>query len=236
MDWTWVIIAAVAAALFSWFFRRDRPVPEEPRKFHLGDITLDALITYCGYDYSKPILLAIKGKVYDVTKAAAKFGPGKPLHVYAGREVARALALGSVREEDCGGDAVHDLGADEAQRLADAVAEYDKEYDVVGQVVPLKELTLQQLAQHDGSDPTKPLYLAIKGTIFDVSKGSQFYGPDGVYPFAGHECARALALISTDLKDCNGDLSDLGYAELENLREWDAKFRFKYPIVGKLIG
>lgn len=57
----------------------------------------------------------------------------------------------------------------------------------------------------------------------------------GVYPFAGHECARAFALISTDLKDCNDNLSDLGYAEKESLREWEAKFRFKYPIVGKVV-
>ena len=36
--------------------------------------------------------------------------------------------------------------------------------------------------------------------------GAEFYGPDGIYPFAGHECARAFALISTDVADCNADL------------------------------
>ena len=40
---------------------------------------------------------------------------------------------------------------------------------------------------------------------FDV--GAEFYGPDGIYPFAGHECARAFALISTDVADCNADLT-----------------------------
>lgn len=39
------------------------------------------------------------------------------------------------------------------------------------QVVAPKELTVEELIKYDGSDPAKPIYLAIKGTIFDVSKG-----------------------------------------------------------------
>lgn len=35
--------------------------------------------------------------------------------------------------------------------------------------------------------------------------GKEYYGPDGVYPFAGRECARALALQSTDTADCHDD-------------------------------
>lgn len=58
-----------------------------------------------------------------------------------------------------------------------------KTHSHVRQVVPLKQMTLEELASHDGSDPSKPLYLAVKGTVFDVSKGSQFYGPDGACCF-----------------------------------------------------
>ena len=39
-----------------------------------------------------------------------------------------------------------------------------------------------------------------------LAAGAEFYGPDGMYPFAGHECARAFALISTDTADCNDNL------------------------------
>lgn len=54
----------------------------------------------------------------------------------------------------------------------------------------------------------------------------------GVYPFAGKECSRALALMSTDEADCNGNLEGLGFTELDVLRDWTAKFTMKYPIVG----
>ena len=37
--------------------------------------------------------------------------------------------------------------------------------------------TTEELARHDGSDPSKPLLLAVKGYVFDVTaKGSDYYG------------------------------------------------------------
>ncbi len=93
--------------------------------------------------------------------------------------------------------------------------------------------------------------------MFNITKGKQFYGPDGeseaclkapgrsqplrrsgqlrfshkrtslrvpgVYPFAGRECARAFALLSTEIADCNADLKGLSPTEMESLREWKAK-------------
>jgi Cytochrome b5-like Heme/Steroid binding domain len=53
---------------------------------------------------------------------------------------------------------------------------------VGGQVVPEVQLTLAQLAEHDGTNPAKPLYLSVQGTIYDVRKGKNFYGPDGEAP------------------------------------------------------
>lgn len=41
------------------------------------------------------------------------------------------------------------------------------------QVVPERELTLEQLAQHDGSDPSKPMLLAIRSVIFDITAGAR---------------------------------------------------------------
>jgi predicted heme/steroid binding protein len=54
-------------------------------------------------------------------------------------------------------------------------------------------LTPSQLSTYDGSNPDLPIYLAINGTIFDVSAGRQTYGPGGSYSvFAGRDATRAF--------------------------------------------
>ncbi|KAF1939914.1 hypothetical protein EJ02DRAFT_407561 [Clathrospora elynae] len=54
-------------------------------------------------------------------------------------------------------------------------------------------LTDTQLAAYDGTDPTKPIYLALNGTIYDVSISPKTYGPGGSYHFfAGRDAARAF--------------------------------------------
>ncbi|KAI0451805.1 hypothetical protein F5B21DRAFT_485655 [Xylaria acuta] len=53
-------------------------------------------------------------------------------------------------------------------------------------------LTPAELATYDGKDETKPLYLAINGTIYDVSSNRRTYGPDGSYRyFTGVDAARS---------------------------------------------
>ena len=47
--------------------------------------------------------------------------------------------------------------------------------DTCLQIVPMKTLTLSELSEHDGSNPDKPMYLAIRGTVFDVTLGEQSY-------------------------------------------------------------
>jgi len=54
-------------------------------------------------------------------------------------------------------------------------------------------LTDKQLEAYDGTDPDKPVYLALNGTIYDVSASRQTYGPGGSYHFfAGRDAARAF--------------------------------------------
>ncbi|OAL05003.1 cytochrome b5 [Phaeosphaeriaceae sp. SRC1lsM3a] len=54
-------------------------------------------------------------------------------------------------------------------------------------------LTDAELLAYDGSDPSKPIYLAINGTIYDVSISPSTYGPGGSYHFfAGKDAARAF--------------------------------------------
>jgi hypothetical protein len=54
--------------------------------------------------------------------------------------------------------------------------------------------------------------------------------------FAGKECARALALMSTDPADCNSKVADLADAKKEVLRDWQRKFLGKYRVVGAVEG
>ncbi|KAJ9059367.1 Bifunctional protein GlmU [Entomophthora muscae] len=39
--------------------------------------------------------------------------------------------------------------------------------------------TLEELKRYNGSDDTLPIYVAIKGDIFDVSGSRSSYGPGG---------------------------------------------------------
>ncbi|EKD14800.1 uncharacterized protein L3040_003981 [Drepanopeziza brunnea f. sp. 'multigermtubi'] len=67
-------------------------------------------------------------------------------------------------------------------------------------------LTDADLAAYDGTDPTKPIYLAINGTIYDVSLGRRHYGPDGSYHFfSGKDASRAF-VTNCFLEDGNPDL------------------------------
>ncbi|KAF1923210.1 uncharacterized protein M421DRAFT_426021 [Didymella exigua CBS 183.55] len=68
------------------------------------------------------------------------------------------------------------------------------------------QLTDIELTSYDGSDPTKPIYLALNGTIYDVSASPQTYGPGGSYHFfAGRDAARAF-LTGCFVEDAIPDL------------------------------
>lgn len=52
-------------------------------------ITVGDLATYTGQDASKPIYVAIKGRVYDVSRKREVYGPGGSYHVFAGKDASR---------------------------------------------------------------------------------------------------------------------------------------------------
>lgn len=91
-----------------------------------------------------------------------------------------------------------------------------------------------ELAQHNGREGDKSIWLCIRGKIYDVSHKASFYGPDGPYGcFAGRDVTRAMALASTDEKEiANASIADLD--DLSTLNEWIAMFESKYDVVGWL--
>jgi len=101
--------------------------------------------------------------------------------------------------------------------------------------VQLGEVDEEDLRQYDGSDPKKPLLMAIKGQIYDVTQSRMFYGPGGPYAlFAGKDASRALAKMSFEPQDLTGDISGLGPFELDALQDWEYKFMSKYVKVGTI--
>lgn len=59
--------------------------------------------------------------------------------------------------------------------------------------MPLQEFTPAELARYDGSDPELPIYLAINGTVFDVTANRRTYGPGGSYHvFTGADASRGF--------------------------------------------
>ncbi|VAH04965.1 unnamed protein product [Triticum turgidum subsp. durum] len=96
--------------------------------------------------------------------------------------------------------------------------------------VQLGEVDEEELRQYDGSDPKKPLLMAIKGQIYDVTQSTG--GPYAL--FAGKDASRALAKMSFEPQDLNGDTSGLGPFELDALQDWEYKFMSKYVKVGTI--
>ena len=71
--------------------------------------------------------------------------------------------------------------------------------------------------QYDGK-VRDAVYLAVKGRVFDVSSGSEFYGPEGgsYNALAGQDASRALGIMSLHGRDkwvedcCIRRIDDLG--------------------------
>lgn len=81
--------------------------------------------------------------------------------------------------------------------------------------------TKEQLAQFDGTDPEKPVYVAIKGQIFDVSPKREMYAPGkGYHIFAGKDGSRGLGMSSLKVEDAVSDWSTLTDKEKGVLNDW----------------
>ena len=82
-------------------------------------------------------------------------------------------------------------------------------------------LTPSQLSTYNGSNPDLPIYLAINGTIFDVSAGRNTYGPGGSYSvFAGRDATRAF-VTGCFLEDTTDDMrgAELIYMPVDDKEE-----------------
>ncbi|KAH9952410.1 cytochrome b5 [Lactifluus volemus] len=103
--------------------------------------------------------------------------------------------------------------------------------------------TPRTLTKFNGLDGGRIL-LAIAGTVFDVTAGRGFYGPDGMYGnFAGRDASRGMAKQSFDLEMLTpvdqplDKLEDLTPEEM-SVREHeglDRPFFEQYIVCGRLV-
>jgi len=124
---------------------------------------------------------------------------------------------------------------------------------------PVGILSTEELAAYNGEGGGRIL-VSISGRIFDMTRGRDFYGPEGPYhAFAGSDATYMLGAMSTDSPNRNkrnfgqwdpswvSEYSSLhptekvpycenGEFSRETLEGWLNSFVVKYPVVGKLRG
>ncbi|XP_036883503.1 neudesin [Sturnira hondurensis] len=99
---------------------------------------------------------------------------------------------------------------------------------------PVRLFTEEELAGYGGEEEDRPIYLAVKGVVFDVTSGKEFYGRGAPYnALAGKDATRGVAKMSLDPADLTHDTTGLTAKELKSLDDVFTKvYKAKYPIVG----
>ncbi|GAA5910011.1 hypothetical protein JCM8208_006412 [Rhodotorula glutinis] len=125
--------------------------------------------------------------------------------------------------------------ADKLVKTADAVAQApagDKT-----ELDPPKDtpFTKDELAKYDGKDDKTPIYVGIKGRIYDVSAKRDMYGPGcGYHVFVGKDASRGLGKSSLKPEDAVADYSVLTDEEKKVLDDWEKYFQKRYNIIGRV--
>nr|CAG4644153.1 EOG090X0A5G [Lepidurus arcticus] len=98
-------------------------------------------------------------------------------------------------------------------------------------------LSLGEISQLNGQDESTPIYLALLGRVFDVSKGRQYYGPgEGYHIFAGKDASRAFVTGDFTPTGLIDDVLDLDDQDFGGLAEWLRFYHNDYTYIGKLSG
>ena len=91
------------------------------------------LLAYTGRDISRPLLLAIKGRVLDVAEGEDYYGPEGPYKIMAGRDASKAFAMMSLKEEDAHAD-LSGVPDEHLKILDDWYDKLTKKYPTVGRI------------------------------------------------------------------------------------------------------
>ena len=121
-------------------------------------------------------------------------------------------------------------------------AEYEareKERDRLAYIEPKQVWNEEELQPYNGSndDEKGPILMAVKGDVFNVYKGRNFYGVGGEYHImAGRDATRFLAKNRLEEESDEEKAVALNIAERANLEAWYWTIKNKYDRVGSLQG
>jgi len=98
-------------------------------------------------------------------------------------------------------------------------------------------LSADELAMYDGSENGKGLYVAVLGTVYDVSTGRKHYGPGGSYSFfAAKDASRAFVTGDFTAAGLVDDVSGLTSPQWLELLHWFHFYEKTYRYTGKVVG
>ena len=98
-------------------------------------------------------------------------------------------------------------------------------------------MTKAELAKYNGITRSK-LYLSVLGSIFDVTKGSRFYGKgEGYSNLTGRDASRAFVtgVFTQEGGDLTDDLEGLSDEQLAGVVRWWSFYDRDYSFVGRLV-
>lgn len=136
-------------------------------------------------------------------------------------------------EKELIGHIYHYLDNENGERVAVQFAEADALTDTPGTL-----FTPEQLATFNGEKGAS-IYLALLGTVFDVTRGLKHYGPGCSYNFfVGRDAS--VSFVNGQFEHYDPDTADdvlsLKSSDLLELAKWQQFYEKEYEYKGKLIG
>ncbi|KAK8786339.1 membrane-associated progesterone receptor component 1-like [Amblyomma americanum] len=137
-----VVLASICIYLiykifFSRQHSRSTDVKREPElpPMKRRDMTPEEIRKYDGTGEDGRVLVAVNGKVFDVTRGRNFYGPGGPYHAFAGHDASRGLATFSVERPKEGYDDLSDLNPMEMESVREWEMQFTEKYHYVGRLL-----------------------------------------------------------------------------------------------------